>query len=121
MIFRGDSSTARAPGTHPETPVKIRRPAPTPVELRWNAFVAAGPRRLVTSVLTVTAGVFAAMGVLRLVADPPLRQDIQQALADVLLDHFTIVAALPSPLAMAAIGLALLVGVATLFLSRSQR
>lgn len=117
MIFRGDSSTARAPGTHPETPVQMRRPAPSSVALRSHPFVAAGPRRLVMSVLTVTVSVFGLAAALRFTTDGPLRAEIVGTVHDVL----TIAPAVPSPLVPLAIGVAILVGVATLLSFRSLR
>lgn len=134
MMFRGICSTARVPGPNPETPVKIRRvfsrrsrvnpasdaPPPcfrSPAALRPRpCAAAAGPRRLVTIVLAVAAGVFAAAGLLRVVTDGPLRADI----AGTILDLLTIVPAF-SPLAPVAIGVAMLIGIATLLSVRSMR
>lgn len=122
MKFRGDSSTARAPGTHPETPVKIRRPAPlsnrSRVALRSRPFVAAGPRRLVMSVLTVIAGVSAAFALLRLAVDGPLRAEIAGTFAD----YLSVTPAERSPaIAIVAIAAALLLGLATHLHARRSR
>jgi hypothetical protein len=80
---------------------------------RRPALVAVGPRRLIATALVVIAGVSASFAALRLAADPLLLHDI--------VENFAIPAGGSYP-HLAAIGVALLVGVATLAtLSRNTR
>lgn len=122
MISRGDSSASRASGPSKHTlessrkaQVKILLPAPPSSALRRRShpIAAAGPRWLITTALVVVASVTAIAAAIRISSDAGLRTDLA--------DLFLIPAEQTSPIALAAIGVALFVGVATLAAVRSLR
>ncbi len=107
--FSGDSA-ASSPGV-PQ--VKPLLPAPHLRALRDRRVLAADPRRILTTALAVTAFVTASAAGIRLAADPLARADLLDLLF------------VPQPsifaLRLTAIGVALLVGVATLASLRRVR